>query len=356
MGAEGGGKCCAPGIIRRSGVMSRFGASGSSRMVNILRVLPSKFKFLEKSGCLSARKSMCMSPSRVEEFGVGAKSGMGKVAERPGAKRGFETLLCIRGVGSRGPRATVREGTFRLLAPVCPRRELALREDRDSVTAELVSLVSPVNGKREKLVITPPGTNGADLLGGITGDVTGGRPGIRLVILLVSREPRRIASVERSVGKSIVCSAFSRMSDRRIGITRVILGETRELIRRKGSIMVLLSDVAELTETCGLAVSPANEALSKNLSPKTLRKPGGFFNTTEGVERNKSLAVLTATLMRAKSEVSSMVFRRFGNANGVRLGLSEGLTRGEVFPTMSVCGSKAEERSLLLARRRGATL
>lgn len=325
----------------------------------VLRMLRSKCNFVHSSGCLPKSKSICITPSRVHEFKLGANSVLAKGAEIGARKRGFDTLLCISAVGKLHPTRTVGEGGFRSLAPVFPGREVHLRGPNYAATVHVISLISPVKGKRENVVMSPPGTKGAALLGRITLSMRGARPGVRLLVLLVSRHPRRIASVHRTVrnpGMRIVRSAFSRLPRRRGQMSRVIVSETGHLMRRKGSIVVLLSDVAELSETCGLVIPPSKEALSNNLSPTTLCDPGHFFKTTEGVERNKDLAVLTATLISAKDGVSSIICRRFGKANGVRLVLSEGLRRGEIFPTVSVPGSKAEERSLLLAGRRRSTI
>lgn len=351
-GRHGGG---GGGTIRRG--RCRF--SNVLANINILRVVPSKCNFLHSSscGCLASPSSVCMSRSRVGLFNLGANSIIRKTVHPPGRNRGCFPLIGISGVGNHAPRRIHSHIPFSRLAPLFPSRGFVLATHGSSgmcsgVTMHMMSLFSPVNGKRHNLVITRPGANGAVLLGSVTGTVTTGRPRICVVVLLVSRHPRRIASVTHDMSTRIVTSAFSRPTRHRIGVTRVMLGGTGHVIRYKRSIIVLLSSVAHLTHTCGAIRPTSNGILSNNISTGTLRGPGHFFKTTHGVRGNNDLAVLTATLARANSGVSSIVFRRFGNANGVRLRLSHGLTGGHICPTISVATSDAHHSSLL--RSRGA--
>ncbi len=216
------------------------------------------------------------------------------------------------------------------------------------LSAHVVGLFTPVNFNRHNVVMTPPHANGAMLVRGVTGTVARGRPSTCLVMLLVSRHPRRIASVRHGAGTRIISSAFSRTPRHRTRITRVIVRVSGHVMRSNGSIVVLLSSVAHLTHTCGALRPGSKHVLSNNISTVNLRGPGHFFNTTHGVRGNKSLAVVTATLVSANDHVSRIVFRRFGNANGVRLILSHVLTSEHVCPTVSIRTSKAHGRSLLV--------
>lgn len=334
--------------------------TGDNRSVfnsNMLRVLRSKFNFLHSTSdsCLTNPSSVCISPDRVHHFGLHANSAVSNGVHPPGRNRHCFTLLGIGRIGFSGPRGTHGGVLFRGLAPLRTGSHLHVRHNGNSarsLATHMLSLTSPVNHNRHNLVITPPGTNGAVLLRGVTRDVTCGRPSYILVILLVSRHPRRMARVRHLMGNRIITSAFSRPTSHRIRITRVIVRGTGHLIRRGGSIVVLLSSVAHLTHTCGAIIPTSNGILANNISTGTLRHPGHFFNTTHGIRRNNDLAVVTATLVSANSGVSRIVCRRFGNANGVRLRLSHGVTRGHIFPTVSCGHSNAHGRRLLAARRR----
>lgn len=349
-GAKRGTPTPRHGIVRHRGPC-RF----SSVLANakILRVVRSNCNFLHSSscGCLSSPSSVCMSRSRVGLFNLGANSIMRNVVHPPGRKRGCFPLMGMSGVSNHSTTFMHSHMPFSRLAPLFPSRGFELYGNKcsSSVSTHMMSLFSPVNGKRHTLVITRPGANGALLVGSVTGTVTTGRPRMCVVVLLVSRHPRRMASVTHDMGTRIVTSAFSRPTRHRIGVTNVMLRGTGELMRYKRSMIVFLSSVAHLTHTCG-AISPtSNGMLSNNISTGTLRGPGQFFNTTHGVRGNNSLAVVTATLVSANSGVSRIVFRRFGNANGVRLRLSHGLSGGHVFPTIGVITSDAHHSSLLLS-------
>lgn len=341
---------------RRHGIVRHRGPCRFSSVLgkmNMLRVVRSKCKFLHSSscGCLSSPSSVCMSRSRVGLFNLGANSIMRKIVHPPGRKRGCFPLMGMSGVGKHSTTFIHSHIPFRRLAPLFPSRGFGLYGNNcsSSVSTHMMSLFTPVNGNRHTLVMTRPGANGAVLVGSVTGTVTTGRPRMCVVVLLVSRHPRRMASVTHDIGTRIVTSAFSRPTRHRIGVTNVMLRGTGELMRYNRSMIVFLSSVAHLTHTCGAMSPTSNGMLSNNISTGTLRGPGHFFNTTHGVRGNNSLAVVTATLVSANSGVSRIVFRRFGNANGVRLRLSHGLSGGHVFPTIGVATSDAHHSSLLLS-------
>lgn len=167
----------------------------------------------------------------------------------------------------------------------------------------------------------------------------------------MSRHPRRIARFGHSLPKTRMCtSSGSKEIHSRYHVTRLYVRHTGQLMRTKRRIFLLVSSVAHLTHTCGGTSGKDNHAVSNNVSTHTLRVPQHLFTTTHGAHRTNSLAVVTATLIRAGDHVSSLVFRRFGKANGVRLILGHHVTRRCVFPTISVLGSKAQERRLVVPR------
>ena len=342
----------ATGLKKAELVEAVFGASvkaeGFIEVSGILDILADGYGFLRTQGYLPSETDCYVGLSTIRRNGL-RKGDMVSGQTRPARENekyaAIQKVTAINGTPIEECGNRVRFGD---LTPVYPDECFHMEHGKNTVTARVIDLVSPIGKGQRGLIVSPPKAGKTTVLKNIAAAITANNPDVHLMCLLVDERPEEVTDMERSIKGEVVSSTFDMPTENHIAVSELVIERAKRLVECGKDVVVLLDSLTRLARAYNLAQPASGRILSGGVDSTALYPPKRFLGAARNIEGGGSLTILASALIDTGSKMDEVIFEEFKGTGNMELKLDRNLADRRIFPAIDPVASGTRKEELLL--------
>ena len=342
----------AAGLKKAELVEAVFGASvkaeGFIEVSGILDILADGYGFLRTQGYLPSETDCYVGLSTIRRNGL-RKGDMVSGQTRPARENekyaAIQKVTAINGTPIEECGNRVRFGD---LTPVYPDECFHMEHGKNTVTARVIDLVSPIGKGQRGLIVSPPKAGKTTVLKNIAAAITANNPDVHLMCLLVDERPEEVTDMERSIKGEVISSTFDMPTENHIAVSELVIERAKRLVECGKDVVVLLDSLTRLARAYNLAQPASGRILSGGVDSTALYPPKRFLGAARNIEHGGSLTILASALVDTGSKMDEVIFEEFKGTGNMELKLDRNLADRRIFPAIDPVASGTRKEDLLL--------
>ena len=342
----------ATGLKKAELVEAVFGASvkaeGFIEVSGILDILADGYGFLRTQGYLPSETDCYVGLSTIRRNGL-RKGDMVSGQTRPARENekyaAIQKVTAVNGTPVEELGSRVRFGD---LTPVYPDECLVMEHGKNTVTARVIDLVSPIGKGQRGLIVSPPKAGKTTILKDIAAAISANNPEVHLMCLLVDERPEEVTDMERSIKGEVISSTFDMPTENHIAVSELVIERAKRLVECGKDVVVLLDSLTRLARAYNLAQPASGRILSGGVDSTALYPPKRFLGAARNIEGGGSLTILASALIDTGSKMDEVIFEEFKGTGNMELKLDRNLADRRIFPAIDPVASGTRKEELLL--------
>ena len=339
-------------VQERKPVEKAYEFDGILAGVGVLEIMPDGYGFLRSSdyNYLSSPDDIYVSQSQIKLFGLKTGDVVEGPIRPPKEGEKYFPLVKVTKINGLDP-ALVRDRVpFDHLTPLFPDEKftLCMGDARDSHSARVVDLFSPIGKGQRALIVAQPKTGKTLLMKDIANAIAANHPEAYMIMLLIDERPEEVTDMARSVKAEVIASTFDEPAERHVKIAGIVLEKAKRMVECGHDVVIFLDSITRLARAYN-TVSPASgKVLSGGVDANALHKPKRFFGAARNIEGGGSLTIIATALIDTGSKMDEVIFEEFKGTGNMELQLDRNLSNKRIFPAVNLVASSTRRDDLLL--------
>ena len=316
--------------------------------VGILDVQPDGYGLIRTNHYLPGHNDLYVPANMIRRYRLRTGDKVEGRVRRSGENDRYDALLFIEKVNGDLPETVRNRPHFEQLTPIFPEDKYQIETDKESISARMIDLMSPIGKGQRGLIVAPPKAGKTTLLKTIALGIRKNSPNTEVIVLLVDERPEEVTDMKRAVDADIVYATFDEPATRHLRAAEMVLHRAKRLVEQNKDVVVLIDSLTRLTRSNNLVVEPSGRTLTGGLDPESLYFPKRFFGSARKIENGGSLTVLATALVDTGSRMDDIIYEEFKGTGNMELTLSRELAERRVFPAIDIkkSGTRREEKLL----------
>ena len=288
-------------------------AEGFIEVSGILDILADGYGFLRTQGYLPSETDCYVGLSTIRRNGLrkgDLVSGQTRPARENEKYAAIQKVTAVNGTPVEELGSRVRFGD---LTPVYPDECLVMEHGKNTVTARVIDLVSPIGKGQRGLIVSPPKAGKTTILKDIAAAISANNPEVHLMCLLVDERPEEVTDMERSIKGEVISSTFDMPTENHIAVSELVIERAKRLV-----------------------------------DSTALYPPKRFLGAARNIEHGGSLTILASALVDTGSKMDEVIFEEFKGTGNMELKLDRNLADRRIFPAIDPVASGTRKEDLLL--------
>ncbi|BAK45092.1 transcription termination factor Rho [Eggerthella sp. YY7918] len=323
-------------------------AEGFVEASGILDILADGYGFLRTQGYLPSEGDCYVGLSTIRRNGLrkgDLVTGQTRPARENEKYAAIQKVTAINGTPIEECGARVRFGD---LTPVYPDECLVMEHGKNTITARVIDLVSPIGKGQRGLIVSPPKAGKTTILKDIAAAISANNPEVHLMCLLVDERPEEVTDMERSIKGEVISSTFDMPTENHIAVAELVIERAKRLVECGKDVVILLDSLTRLARAYNLAQPASGRILSGGVDSTALYPPKRFLGAARNIEGGGSLTILASALIDTGSKMDEVIFEEFKGTGNMELKLDRTLSDRRVFPAIDPVASGTRKEDLLL--------
>mgnify|MGYP001729518104 CR=1 FL=1 len=323
-------------------------AEGFIEVSGILDILADGYGFLRTQGYLPSETDCYVGLSTIRRNGLrkgDLVSGQTRPARENEKYAAIQKVTAVNGTPVEELGSRVRFGD---LTPVYPDECLVMEHGKNTVTARVIDLVSPIGKGQRGLIVSPPKAGKTTILKDIAAAISANNPEVHLMCLLVDERPEEVTDMERSIKGEVISSTFDMPTENHIAVSELVIERAKRLVECGKDVVVLLDSLTRLARAYNLAQPASGRILSGGVDSTALYPPKRFLGAARNIEHGGSLTILASALVDTGSKMDEVIFEEFKGTGNMELKLDRNLADRRIFPAIDPVASGTRKEDLLL--------
>ena len=339
-------------VQERKPVEKAYDFDGILAGIGVLEIMPDGYGFLRSSdyNYLSSPDDIYVSQSQIKLFGLKTGDVVEGPIRPPKEGEKYFPLVKVTKINGLDP-ALVRDRVpFDHLTPLFPDEKftLCMGDARDSHSARVVDLFSPIGKGQRALIVAQPKTGKTLLMKDIANAIAANHPEAYMIMLLIDERPEEVTDMARSVKAEVIASTFDEPAERHVKIAGIVLEKAKRMVECGHDVVIFLDSITRLARAYN-TVSPASgKVLSGGVDANALHKPKRFFGAARNIEGGGSLTIIATALIDTGSKMDEVIFEEFKGTGNMELQLDRNLSNKRIFPAVNLVASSTRRDDLLL--------
>ena len=339
-------------VQERRPVEKSYDFDGILNGIGVLEIMPDGYGFLRSSdyNYLSSPDDIYVSQSQIKLFGLKTGDVVEGPIRPPKEGEKYFPLVKVTKINGLDP-ALVRDRIpFDHLTPLFPDEKftLCMGDARDSHSARVVDLFSPIGKGQRALIVAQPKTGKTLLMKDIANSIAANHPEAYMIMLLIDERPEEVTDMARSVKAEVIASTFDEPAERHVKIAGIVLEKAKRMVECGHDVVIFLDSITRLARAYN-TVSPASgKVLSGGVDANALHKPKRFFGAARNIEGGGSLTIIATALIDTGSKMDEVIFEEFKGTGNMELQLDRNLSNKRIFPAVNLIASSTRRDDLLL--------
>ena len=323
-------------------------AEGFLEVEGILDILQDGYGFLRTQGYLPSEMDVYVGLSTIRRNGL-RKGDTVSGSTRP-AREGekFAAIQKVTAINGVPVDEVSHRPKFSDLTPVFPDERLMMEHGKDTLTARVIDLASPIGKGQRGLIVSPPKAGKTTVLKDIAAAIHANNPEVHLMCLLVDERPEEVTDMERSIHGEVIASTFDMPSENHIAVAELVIERAKRLVEQGEDVVILLDSITRLARAYNLAQPASGRILSGGVDSTALYPPKRFLGAARNIEGGGSLTILASALIDTGSKMDEVIFEEFKGTGNMEIRLDRNLADRRIFPAIDVVASGTRKEELLL--------
>ena len=344
----------AAGLKKAELVEAVFGASvkaeGFIEVSGILDILADGYGFLRTQGYLPSETDCYVGLSTIRRNGL-RKGDMVSGQTRPARENekyaAIQKVTAINGTPIEECGNRVRFGD---LTPVYPDECFHMEHGKNTVTARVIDLVSPIGKGQRGLIVSPPKAGKTTVLKNIAAAITANNPDVHLMCLLVDERPEEVTDMRAlHQGRGRRPPRSTCPPENHIAVSELVIERAKRLVECGKDVVVLLDSLTRLARAYNLAQPASGRILSGGVGLHgALPAQAASCGAARNIEGGGSLTILASALVDTGSKMDEVIFEEFKGTGNMELKLDRNLADRRIFPAIDPVASGTRKEELLL--------
>ena len=323
-------------------------AEGFIQVEGILDIMADGYGFLRTKGYLPSENDCYVGLALIRRNGL--RKGDYLVGQtRPSRDNekyaAVQKLISVNGEPPEQAAGRVRFGD---LTPVYPDECLIMEHGKNTITARVIDLVSPIGKGQRGLIVSPPKAGKTTILKDVAAAISANNPEVHLMCLLVDERPEEVTDMERSIRGEVISSTFDMPTENHIAVAELVIERAKRLVEAGKDVVILLDSLTRLARAYNLAQPASGRILSGGVDSTALYPPKRFLGAARNIEGGGSLTILASALVDTGSKMDEVIFEEFKGTGNMELKLDRNLADRRVFPAIDPVASGTRKEDLLL--------
>ena len=320
--------------------------------IGVLEIMPDGYGFLRSSdyNYLSSPDDIYVSQSQIKLYGLKTGDVVECGIRPPKEGEKYFPITKVLKINGLEP-ALVRDRVpFDHLTPLFPDEKFKLckGDGKDSHSARVVDLFSPIGKGQRALIVAQPKTGKTLLMKDIANAIAANHPEAYMIMLLIDERPEEVTDMARSVKAEVIASTFDEPAERHVKIAGIVLEKAKRMVECGHDVVIFLDSITRLARAYN-TVSPASgKVLSGGVDANALHKPKRFFGAARNIEGGGSLTIIATALIDTGSKMDEVIFEEFKGTGNMELQLDRNLSNKRIFPAVNLIASSTRRDDLLL--------
>lgn len=323
-------------------------AEGFEEVTGILDIMPDGYGFLRTSGYLPGENDIYVGLATIRKNNL-RKGDMVTGQTRPARPNDkFAALQKVIAVGGKPVEVMALRPKFADLTPVFPDERLLMEHGKNTITARVIDLVSPIGKGQRGLIVSPPKAGKTTVLKDIAASISANNPDVHLMYLGIDERPEEATDMERSIRGEVVSSTFDMPSENHIQVAELVIERAKRLVEEGKDVVILLDSITRLARAYNLAQPASGRILSGGVDSTALYPPKRFLGAARNIENGGSLTILASALIETGSKMDEVIFEEFKGTGNMELKLDRALADRRIFPAIDPITSGTRKEELLM--------
>lgn len=323
-------------------------AEGFIEVSGVLDILADGYGFLRTSGYLPGEGDVYVGTSHIRRNGLRKGDfvvGQTRPARENEKFAAIQKIISVNGLTLEELKSRPRFGD---LTPVYPDECLTMEHGKNTITARVIDLTSPIGKGQRGLIVSPPKAGKTTVLKDIAAAISANNPEVHLICLLVDERPEEVTDMQRSIKGEVVSSTFDMPTENHITVAELVIERAKRLVEMGKDVVVLLDSLTRLARAYNLAQPASGRILSGGVDSTALYPPKKFLGAARNIEGGGSLTILASALVETGSKMDEVIFEEFKGTGNMELKLDRNLADRRIFPAIDPVASGTRKEELLL--------
>ena len=317
----------------------------------VLEIMPDGYGFLRSSdyNFLSSPDDIYVSMSQIKLFGLKTGDVVEGVIRPPKEGEKYFPLVKVSQINGLDPQYVRDRVPFEHLTPLFPDEKFILcrNDGRDSRSARVVDLFTPIGKGQRALIVAQPKTGKTTLMKDIANAIAANHPEVYMIVLLIDERPEEVTDMARTVNAEVIASTFDEPAERHVKIANIVLEKAKRLVECGHDVVIFLDSITRLARAYNTVAPASGKVLSGGVDANALHKPKNFFGTARNIEGGGSLTILATALTETGSKMDDVIFEEFKGTGNMELQLDRSLSNKRIFPSINLVASSTRRDDLL---------
>ena len=317
----------------------------------VLEIMPDGYGFLRSSdyNFLSSPDDIYVSQSQIKLFGLKTGDVVEGVIRPPKEGEKYFPLVKVSQINGLDPQYVRDRVPFEHLTPLFPDEKFILcrNDGRDSRSARVVDLFTPIGKGQRALIVAQPKTGKTTLLKDIANAIAANHPEVYMIVLLVDERPEEVTDMARTVNAEVIASTFDEPAERHVKIANIVLEKAKRLVECGHDVVIFLDSITRLARAYNTVQPASGKVLSGGVDANALHKPKNFFGAARNIENGGSLTIIATALTETGSKMDDVIFEEFKGTGNMELQLDRALSNKRIFPSINLVASSTRRDDLL---------
>jgi transcription termination factor Rho len=318
----------------------------------VLEILPDGYGFLRSPdyNYLPGPDDIYVSPSQIRKFDLKTGDTISGQVRPPHEGEKYFALVKIEAVNFESPDEARNKILFDNLTPLYPQERLKLETTRDTISARVMDLLTPLGKGQRGLIVSPPRAGKTMLLQNVANSITANHPEVVLMVLLIDERPEEVTDMQRSVKGEVISSTFDEPAARHVQVAEMVIEKAKRLVEHKRDVVILLDSITRLARAYNTIVPPSGKVLSGGVDSNALQRPKRFFGSARNIEEGGSLTIIATALIDTGSRMDDVIFEEFKGTGNSEIILERKLVDKRTFPAIDIQRSGTRKEELLIPK------
>ncbi len=323
-------------------------AEGFIEVEGVLDILADGYGFLRTQGYLPSETDCYVGLSTIRRNGL-RKGDFVTGQTRPARENEkFAAIQKVTAINGKPIDEVGQRVRFGDLTPVYPDEVLSMEHGKNTTTARVIDLVSPIGKGQRGLIVSPPKAGKTTILKDIAASISANNPEVHLMCLLVDERPEEVTEMERSIHGEVISSTFDMPTENHIAVAELVIERAKRLVEDGRDVVILLDSITRLARAYNLAQPASGRILSGGVDSTALYPPKRFLGAARNIENGGSLTILASALVDTGSKMDEVIFEEFKGTGNMELKLDRNLADRRIFPAIDPVASGTRKEELLL--------
>ena len=323
-------------------------AEGFVSTEGVLDILSDGYGFLRTNGYLPSENDVYVSLSMIRRNGLRKGDYLTGHVRPARQNEKYAAIQEIDTVNGHPLAELGKRVRFADLTPVFPDERLVMEHGKNTLTARVIDLCSPIGKGQRGLIVSPPKAGKTTILKDIAASITANNPEVHLMCLLVDERPEEVTDMQRSIRGEVIASTFDMPSENHIAVSEMVIERAKRMVEEGKDVVILLDSLTRLARAYNLAQPASGRILSGGVDSTALYPPKKFLGAARNIEGGGSLTILASALIDTGSKMDEVIFEEFKGTGNMEVKLDRALADRRIFPAIDPVASGTRREDLLL--------